>query len=72
MKLLYYILSKRGITNYSRERDATYTLRTELTALLGMLFLIGVKSENHVKRCGQMMELGLLLRLMLAKSMYVV
>ena len=42
-----YIERKRLEISYSRERDVKKTSRSEICALLGALFLIGVKGGNH-------------------------
>ena len=43
----FYIGNKRATVNYERERDAKDTTRDEVLALLGLLYLIGVKKANH-------------------------
>ncbi len=46
-----YIQRKRDEVNYSRERDGKLTSRSEIIALIGVLFLIGVKGGQHTNVC---------------------
>ncbi|XP_069680912.1 piggyBac transposable element-derived protein 4-like [Periplaneta americana] len=42
-----YMQNERISAKYSRERDARETTRSEMMALMGLLYLIGVKKANH-------------------------
>ncbi|KAJ8964284.1 hypothetical protein NQ314_005018 [Rhamnusium bicolor] len=42
-----YIDFKRNTVGYKRDRDAKHTTKSEITALLGLLYFIGVKKDNH-------------------------
>ena len=46
-----YIENKRVEVSYSRNRDCRDTSRTEIKALLGALYLIGVKKGGHTNCC---------------------
>lgn len=42
-----FIERKRNDTNYSRIRDAQLTTKTEIMAVLGLLYLLGLKGQQH-------------------------
>lgn len=50
-----YIEKKRHDVNYSRERDCRVTSENEIRALLGALYLIGIKKGSHTA-CEELWE----------------
>lgn len=42
-----FIERKRQYTKYSRSRDAQLTTKSEMMALLGLLYLLGLKGQQH-------------------------